>query len=144
MIKVDLMKSLCLGKWGILSVISLVSTLTRFENKHVYLQGHVYFLFGQSKTQTVQVVTRSKIKWVFPKFEISVKNLRYSLRLPQFLLKFTILDDRDITFAEIASSLRITRKIVLSKTKNSRAQIVLKYSFFKITWVAKFCVQSWS
>lgn len=56
MIKVDLMKCLCLGKWGILSVISLVSTLTRFENKHVYLQGHVYFLFGQSKTQTVQVV----------------------------------------------------------------------------------------
>lgn len=35
------MKSLCLGKWGILSVISLVSTLTCFVNKHVYLQGHV-------------------------------------------------------------------------------------------------------
>ena len=54
MIKVDLMKCLCLGKWGILSVISLVSTLTRFENKHVYLQGHVSVRSVQ--TQTVQVV----------------------------------------------------------------------------------------
>ena len=73
----------------------------------------------------VQHLTRSKIKWVFPKFEISVKNLRYSLRLSQFRLKFRILNDRDISFAEIAYSLRTT--------KNSGAQIVLKCSFIKMT-----------
>ena len=55
--------------------------------------------------------------------------MRYSLRLLQFRLKFIILTDRDISFAEIAYSLRIT--------KNSGAQNVLKYSFIKITMVAK-------
>ena len=75
-----------------------------------YGEGHTSLLARSHKaTCPVSITerllkTRSKIKWVFPKFEISVKNLRYFLRLSKFLLKFTVLNDRDICFGEIASS----------------------------------------